>query len=249
MRTAASLYTRVESTLFLDGSSRQYVLRIHDLPPEEKPREKLLAHGPEILSASELLAVVLTTGTKKEDVLSMARRVLKEYGDSSIISVRNPKTLAADLAIPLGKAVQIVAVGEIGRRFFKRNEAAHAPTIRTAKDVFEHVRDTRGLAKEYLRGLYLNTHYKIIHDEIVSIGTVDSNMVHPREVFRPALEYAAAAVILVHNHPSGIAEPSETDLLVTKQLIEAGKILGIDVIDHLIVTNDAFTSIPACYPA
>jgi len=105
----------------------------------------------------------------------------------------------------------------------------------------------RALSKEHLRGIYLNAHYKVIHDEVISIGTVDANIIHPREVFRPAVERSAVAVILVHNHPSGVVEPSDADVAITKQLIQAGKLLGVDLIDHVIVTKDKFLSIPVEY--
>lgn len=246
MHSTQATYVRSHGELILEETPRRYVLKIHDLPSEEKPREKLLAHGPDSLSAAELLAVIFTTGTKKEDVLTMAQRIMHEYGDKSIMNTRSPKALERDLEIPIGKAAQIVAASELGRRFFHKNEAG-VSAIRTAKDVFEHVKDMRNLSKEHLRGLYLNTHYKVIHDEIISIGTVDTNMIHPREVFRPALEYAAAAVVLVHNHPSGVTEPSDADKAVTEQLIAAGRLLGIDLIDHVIVTKDEFASIPASY--
>jgi DNA repair protein RadC len=228
--------------LVLGNPLRKYILKIHDLPLEEKPREKMLIHGPGVLSTKELLAVILTTGTKKEDVLTMTERIMKEYGEKSIMNSSNASSLAQDLDIPLGKATQIVAAGELGRRFFQKNNAS-LPTVRTAYDVFNHTQDMRYLAKEHLRGLYLNAHYKVIHDEIISIGTVDSNLTHPREVFKPALEYAAVAVILAHNHPSNILIPSKADIQVTKQLVEAGNILGIDLIDHIIVTRKGFTSI------
>jgi DNA repair protein RadC len=239
-------YKIASGDLLLDATPRRYVLKINDLPPEDKPREKLVMQGPESLSSPELLAVLLTTGTRKEDVLTMARRVMKEYGDRSVMMARNPATLADELDIPLFKAAQIVAAAELGRRFFRKNSAS-APTVRTARDVFEHVKDMRDHPKEYLRGLYLNMHYKVIHDEVISIGTVDSNLVHPREVFRPALEYAAAAVILVHNHPSCETRASTADITITKQLIEAGRLLGISLIDHVIVTKDDFASVPAEY--
>jgi DNA repair protein RadC len=103
------------------------------------------------------------------------------------------------------------------------------------------------LTKEHLRGIYLNNHYHLVHDEVISIGTLDANIIHPREVFKPAIEHSASALILVHNHPSGIATPSEADVLVTKQLIEAGKLLGILLLDHIIVTKDKFISIPVDY--
>jgi DNA repair protein RadC len=222
------------------------VYKIRDLPPEEKPREKLLQHGPSALSTQELLAVILNTGTKKEGVLSMSSRIIREYGEKSFISQKNARTLAKDLSIPEIKAAQIVACAELGRRFFKRNDHG-APIIRTSKDVFEYAKDIRTLSKEHLRGIYLNAHHKIIHDEVISIGTVNSNIIHPREVFKPALEYSAAALVLVHNHPSGVNKPSEADIAVTKQVIEAGKILGIALLDHVVVTKNSFTSIQAEY--
>ena len=103
----------------------------------------------------------------------------------------------------------------------------------------------RNLPKEHLRGLYLNSHNRVIRDEVISIGTINSNMIHPREVFRPAIESNAAAVILAHNHPSGEVTPSEEDIEITKQLVQAGKIMGISLLDHVIITKDAFASISA----
>ncbi len=241
-----TVYTLADSNLMLDNTQRKYVLKVRDLPPEEKPREKMLLHGPGALSTKELLAAILNPGSKKEEVLSMSARTMNEYGEQGLMQARNPKKLAADLDIPVGKAIQIVAVAELGRRFFKTHDAA-TPVIRTAQEVFDYVQDMRGYSKEHLRGIYLNTHYKVIHQETISIGTVDANMVHPREVFKPGLEYSAAGVIIVHNHPSGSVEPSDSDRQVTEQLIAAGEILGIDLIDHIIVTKDAFRSIPARY--
>lgn len=239
-------YSLISSALLLDNTERRYALHIRDLPPTEKPREKLLAQGPRALSPVELLAVILNTGTIKEDVLAMTSRVMKEYGEKSILQARDPISLSQDLDIPPGKAAQIVAVGELGRRFFHKNGAA-APIIRTAEDVFDYTKDMRNLTKEHLRGLYLNAHYKLIHDETISIGTVDTNLVHPREVFKPALEYAAAGLILVHNHPSCSTEPSDADKAVTEQLIAAGQLLNIQLIDHVIVTCESFASVPAAY--
>ena len=228
-------------------SVKRYTLpTIHDLPTDEKPREKLHKFGPLSLSTSELLAVVLNVGTTKEDVVAMSSRVMKEYGERSVMSATRPEALVADLDIPIGKAMQIVACAELGRRFYKKNDAA-MPTIRTAADVYAYVKDMHDLPKEHLRGIYLNTHYKVIHDEIISIGTVDTSIIHPREVFKPALEFASAAIVLVHNHPSGVTAPSEADISITNQIIQAGKLLGIELIDHVIVTKTSFGSIPADY--
>lgn len=237
-------YTIASSgTLVLDNESRRYLLKVRDLPNEEKPRERLSQHGPDALSTAELLAVVLSTGTKKEEIMAMTRRIIKEYGETGVFSEKSPAKLARNLDIPLGKAMQIIACGELGRRFFRKNEHG-MPVLRTAEEVYEYTRDMRTLTKEHVRGLYLNSHYKLIHDETISIGTLDANMLHPRDVFKPAVEYAAAAVILVHNHPSGIAEPSQADTDVTAQLVKAGRLLGITLVDHVIVTKTAFTSIP-----
>lgn len=224
------------------SSSIQYTLTIRDLPNEDKPREKLLAHGPGALTPKELLAIVLEKGTRKEGVLSMCERMVREYGERHVFENRDATKLSEDLDVPIGKAMQVVAVGELGRRFFQRSRNG-ATVIRTTKDVYEHTADMRNLKKEHLRGLYLNAHYQLVHDEVISIGTIDANIVHPREIFRPALSCSAAAVILVHNHASGILKPSAEDIRVTKQIRKAGKILGIELVDHVIVTSDGFISI------
>lgn len=239
-------YAYKTNVQILDNQGKKYQLTIHDLPSEQKPREKLAKYGPQALSTKELLAVLLNIGTTKEGVLAMSERIAREYGERSIMAATDPKKLAEDLDIPIVRASQIVACAELGRRFYKKNDAS-TPTIRTARDVFAYVKDMRDLPKEHLRGIYLNAHYKVIHDEIISIGTVDTNIIHPREVFRPALEYAAAAVILVHNHPSGITEASDADLAITAQIVEAGKLIGIDLIDHVIITRDSFASVPVDY--
>ncbi len=230
-----------------DGPEKKYVLRLRDLPADEKPREKMVKYGPSVLSLAELFAVVLNVGTKKEEVLAMSRRLLKEYGDSAIVDQRDPEKMSELLGIPLGKACQAVACFEIGRRMFKAPDGKRPLTLRTASQVFEYLKDMQDLPKEHLRGLYLDAHYQLIHDEVVSIGTMTSNIIHPREVFRPALEHSASAVILAHNHPSGVAKPSEADIAITRQIVEAGKILGIGLLDHVIIAKGAFESVPADY--
>jgi DNA repair protein RadC len=240
-------YAIPKSELFsVDGVFREYKLTIHDMPNEDKPREKLLSGGPEALTLKELLAVVLSVGTAKEDVLEMSSRLIREYGEKSILAERDPNKLSKDMDLPIVKACQIVACGELGRRFYDKSESGFT-TIRSAKDVYEYLQDMRNLPKEHLRGLYLNSHSKILRDEVISIGTVNSNMIHPREVFRPAIEANAAAIVLAHNHPSGEAEPSAEDIEITKQLVQAGKILGITVLDHVIITKNSFTSVNAKY--
>ena len=218
------------------------ITRVKDLPDEEKPREKMIESGPGSLSSAELLAVVLGVGTKKEEVFSMSSRLLREYGEKGIAYQKNPAVIEKDLGIPLVKACQIVACFELGRRFYQKKPGGSV-TIRTAKQAFEYLKDMGNLNKEQFRGLYLNTHYQLIHDEVISIGTLDAAIVQPREVFRPALEYSAAAIIIAHNHPSGVLKATKADAEITDKLIEAGKILDIEVLDHLIIGKNKFVSI------
>lgn len=240
------MYAIKPNVRFLDRKYREYPLTIHDLPSEDKPREKLIQNGPEALSIKELLAVVLMTGTTKENILDMSNRLIRDYGERSILAEKDPNKLSQDMDVPIVKACQIVACGELGRRFYDRNESGFV-TIRNAKDVFDYLQDMRNLPKEHLRGIYLNSHNRILRDEVISIGTVNSNMIHAREVFRPAIECNAAALILAHNHPSGEAMPSKEDEDITKDLVQAGKILGISILDHVIITKDAFVSVNANY--
>lgn len=238
-------YLQRTEDLVLDNEEKQYVLRLRDLPTEEKPREKLMQYGPAALSLTELLTIVLNAGTKKEGVLAMSGRLLKEYGDSAIVNQKDPKKIQSALGIPLVKACQVVACFELGRRFFKTD--GKPVTIRTASQVFDYLKDMRDLPKEHLRGLYLDSRYQLVHDEVISIGSLTANIIHPREVFRPAIEYSASAVILAHNHPSGIAKPSDADIAITRQIVEAGKIVGIGLLDHVIITKNKYGSIPAEY--
>lgn len=240
------LYSLMDTDLFLDASNREYILKVHDLPLESQPREKMIKGGPEVLSLQELLAIVLNTGTKNEGILEMSSRIIREYGEKSIIAEKDVNKLSKELNIPIVKACQIIACGEIGRRLYEKNDSGFA-VIRSAKDAYEYLQDMHNLSKEHLRGLYLNSHNQVIHDEVISIGTINTNIVHPREVFRPAIEYSAAAVVLAHNHPSNVATPSAQDIEITQQLIRAGKILGINVLDHVIITKSTYVSISAHY--
>lgn len=235
-------YQLKDNDLVLDAGSKEYVLRIKDLPEEERPREKLIKYGPDILSEAELLAIVLNVGTKKEEVFSMASRLLKEYGKNAVISQIDPRKFERDLKIPLVKACQIIACFELGRRFFKKVNGKNI-IIKTAKQAHEHLKDMGDLQKEHLRGIYLNSRHRVVHEEVISIGSLTASIVHPREIFKPAIENGAVAVIIAHNHPSGDKKPTKEDIAITKQLAEAGRILGIDLLDHLIITKTGFMSV------
>lgn len=237
-----SRYQIQDMDSIIGESNKRYVLRVKDLPDDKRPREKLLALGPKGLSVAELLAILLGVGTKKEEVMTMAHRILKEYGESAILNETNPQRLADTLQFPLPKACQIVASFELGRRFYEKR-AGKSVFITTASQAFDYLKDMGNMKKEQLRGLYLNSRYQVIHEEIISVGSMTSNIVHPREVFQPAIEYGAVAVIIAHNHPSGRLEGTYADIEVTERLLTAGKILGIDLLDHLVIAGTQFKSI------
>jgi DNA repair protein RadC len=235
-------YALADTDMVMGEGNTRYILRVRDLPVEDKPREKLLAVGPGELTHAELIAILLGVGTRKEEVFAMSHRILREYGERAIVNEKNPQTLADSLGIPLAKACQIVASFELGRRFYQ-DKAGKPVFVRTTGQAFEHLKSMGHLQKEQLRGLYLNSRYQVIHEEIISIGSLTANIVHPREVFAPALEHGAVAVIIAHNHPSGSLEPTSDDLQATAQLLAAGKALGVDLLDHLIIAGSAFTSL------
>ncbi len=214
--------------------------RVSELPEEEKPREKLRKHGPTSLKNYELIAVILGRGTKKEDVLSVSQRIMAQYGNQAIFSEGDVEKLEATQGLSPVKACQVVASFELGRRLFERQ---HELFLRSPEEVFEYVRGMTRLKKEHLRGLYLDTRNKLLKDEIISIGTLNESLGSPREVFAPALQAPAAAIILVHNHPSGDPSPSKDDIELTKRVVQAGEILEIEVLDHVIIGNERYTSL------
>jgi DNA repair protein RadC len=241
--TAQRSYRVINQDKLLDATPEQYVLRVKDMPNEDRPREKLLAAGPTSLSQAELVAVLWGVGTRSEEVLTMAKRSLQEYGEKAILHETKPTHLAEALNIPVGKACQLVAALELGRRAYGTKRGGEPLQVRTAEQAYHFFKAMGSHTKEQLCGVYLNSHYQVVHDEVISIGSLTSNVVHPREVFQPAISRGAVAVIIAHNHPSGSLEPSAADVEVTRQLIGAGKILGIDLLDHLIITAEGHQSI------
>lgn len=235
-------YTLQDNDLVIGENTSLYVLKVRDLPFQEKPREKLCAYGPTNLSLAEVVAVLLGVGSKKEEVMHMSQRIIKEYGERAIAHETSPSRMAEILDIPVYKACQLVAGFELGRRFYA-TKAGKPVFIRTTDQAFEHLKSMRDLPKEQLRGLYLNSRYELVHEEVISVGSLTANIVHPREVFRPAIEHGAAGVIIAHNHPSGDASPTEADFVVTSQVQTAGTVMGIDLLDHLIITKNEHRSI------
>jgi len=216
--------------------------RARTLAEDERPREKLRNLGPEALADDELLAVILARGTRGKGLLRIARRVLDSHGLGTLLGEGAVERLCQLCDVGEVHACQILACFELGRRFFQK---ANGISLRTPEAVYEHLRSMCRLSKEAFRGLYLDVKGRLVHDEIVSLGILTMNLVHPREVFRPAIEHSAASVILVHNHPSGDPTPSEDDVKLTKQLVEAGEILGIEVLDHIIICDRDYLSMKA----
>jgi DNA repair protein RadC len=227
-----ALEMRVDSAVYRAG-----------LAPTRRAARQAVSHGHIMINGRR--TTVPSHPLKKGDVITI-REGSRKSPLFAGLAEKNAEKLSLDLNIPIIKACQIIACGEIGRRFYEKNRSGFT-VIRNAKDVFDYLVDMRNLPKEHLRGLYLNSHNRIIHDEIISIGTINTNIVHPREIFRPGIEYTCAAVVLAHNHPSGVCTPSTQDIEITEQIIQAGKVLGINVLDHVIITKDSFVSISANY--
>lgn len=226
----------------LVNKSNYEIKKIKDLENYDRPREKIIKNGANFLKAEELLAIVLGVGTKKEEVLKMSARLIKEYGQQEITNQKNPTELSKNLNIPLVKACQIVACFELGRRFFLTKNKKYK-IIRNSKQAFAYLKSMGDLEKEQLRGLYLNNHYQLIHEEIISLGNLTSTLIEPRDVFLPAFDYGAVAIIIAHNHPSNILNINSNDLEITKKIKAAGHILNIELLDHLIIGQNKFISL------
>lgn len=216
-------------------------MSINNLPAHERPREKLIAKGVANLSDKELLAVLLRTGRAGKNALDIAADILKKFPKEKILDVAFAD-LKAIKGIDIGKACTLLASFE----FTKRASGAHQngrPVIRSVEDALAQLHDIRNHKKEHFVALYLNARNELIHREEISVGTVNASIVHPRDVFAPALEHNATAVIVAHNHPSGSPDPSPEDFDVTGRLKEAGKLMGLNLLYHLILTKDRHATI------
>jgi DNA repair protein RadC len=209
-------------------------LKIREMPAQERPREKLAAHGASALTDPELIAILLRTGVPGANAIEVARKLLKEYGSLAGLSRCTVDELAGVRGIGFSKAVQLVAAFGLGQRLAR--ETLSKQKIDSPELVNELVGpEMRRLRKESLRVILLDTRYHLIRVEEVSIGSVNESIAHPRDIFRPALVSSAYAVIVVHNHPSGDASPSQTDHSLTRRLAEAAELLQIKLLDHIII--------------
>jgi DNA repair protein RadC len=222
---------------------RETTFTVRDLPREERPRERLLKLGSDALSSMELLALVIGRGVPGKSVMSIAQELLSKFGSVAAICEATVEELTAVKGLGPAKATQLKACFELGKRRElepdrDRQEIKNPESI--AKAVRHRVKDK---AKEHFLLVILNTRNRITGVVTISVGTLNASLVHPREVFQKAIAHYASSVVLAHNHPSGDLDPSEEDLRITRRLVEAGKLLGIEVLDHIIITGKEHLSL------
>ena len=214
---------------------------IHDLPKDERPRERLVKFGEQALSAQELLQLILGRGVAGESVAVTAQKLLAQFGSLQKLAEASIEELSSIKGIGLAKAAQIKATFEISRRLSTQAPTYKSKELTDPEKVYRLIKSKlKDYHKEHFYIIVLNSRGHSIAE--VSVGSLNASVVHPREVFTEAIKNKAASVVFAHNHPSGDPEPSEDDLLLTKKLVESGKILGIEVFDHIIVVKDGFFS-------
>ena len=219
-----------------------YHTKIKEWPEEERPREKLLKHGPRILSDAELLALLIESGTGGVTAVDIAKRLLVENKNLTELAGKSLAELLRMKGIGPARGAKIISAFEIGRRACAQTERKRIK-INSPEDVVQFILpDFRDLKREIFKSLMLDSGNKIIREVTISEGTLNASIVHPREVFKAAIDHLAAGIVILHNHPSGERMPSKEDHRITFQLIEAGQIVGIPVLDHIIIAGDTFFS-------
>jgi len=218
-------------------------LMIRDVHEADRPRERLIRQGAESLSNQELIAILLRTGTKQESVLHLANRVLTYFEQLHELKTATIEEMTAVKGIGEAKGVQLLAAIELGRRLAQQQTDGKF-TVRSPKDAATYLMaDMTSLKQENFVVLFMNVKNQVIHKQTIFIGSLNASIVHPREIFREAVKRSAASIICAHNHPSGNPAPSPEDIEVTKRLQEAGHIMGIELLDHVIIGDHQFISL------
>lgn len=227
----------------MQTETQMQTLMIRDFPQDERPRERFITNGPQSLSNHELVAILLRTGTSQESVLQLSNRLLSHFEGLRMLKAASLEEITAIKGIGKAKAIQLLAAVELGRRIANLAYDDRY-VIRSPEDGAKYVmNDMRFLSQEHFVCLYLNTKNQVMHKQTVFIGSLNASIVHPREVYKEALKRSAASIICIHNHPSGDPAPSREDIEVTKRLVECGKIIGIELLDHLIIGENKFVSL------
>ena len=211
-------------------------MKIKDLTKIERPREKLIAKGPQNLKDEELLAILLGTGVEGKNVIEVASQILKKFSKKRLLNLQYDD-LAKIKGIGPAKACTILASQELVKRALELRDES-LPKIDSVEDVLAQVVYMRDKTREHLMALFLNARNELLYKKPMFIGTLNASLIHPREIFQEALKQNACSVILAHNHPSGDNKPSEDDLEITKRIIEAGKLMGVEVLDHVIIAKN-----------
>ncbi|MBI2857534.1 MAG: DNA repair protein RadC [Chloroflexi bacterium] len=218
-------------------------MTIHDLPVADRPRERMQQYGADKLSAPEILALILGRGIAGESVMVTAQRLLSRFNDLKGIAAASLDELSEVKGIGLAKACQLKAACELANRL-QGNSADDRTVVKTPEDVHGVIQARlKGQKREHFLALLLDTRGRLIRTAEVSVGSLDSSIVHPREVFKEAVLASAASVIFAHNHPSGDTEASQDDIALTNRLAQAGELMGIAVLDHVIIADAKFFSL------
>lgn len=219
-------------------------LTVKELPLDDRPREKLLLRGAQSLSDAELVAILLRTGKKGKSVIEIARELIISEGNLAMLATKTVDSLQKISGIGKDKAAALAAAFELSRRILSQPKWLSNKKITSPQDIAEiFIPILRDDNKEKFIVVCLNSANKIIKHEIISVGNLNSSVVHPREIFKVAIDNSSASIILIHNHPSGNPEPSNEDIRITKKIVETGKIMDIPVFDHLIIAGETYTSL------
>lgn len=221
----------------------EQALMMREVHAADRPRERLMAQGATSLSNQELIAILLRTGTKQESVLHLANRVLLYFEQIHHLKDATIEEITSIKGIGQAKAVQILAAVELGRRLSSKQTDTKY-TIRSPKDAANYLMaDMTSLKQEHFVVLFLNIKNQVMHKQTIFVGSLNASIVHPREIFREAVRRSSASIVCAHNHPSGNPSPSPEDIAVTKRLMEAGSIIGIELLDHIIIGDHQFISL------